>query len=42
MAATGTVILVPAIAVGGVFRGVNNSKVGKQIEARQTPLPLFK
>ncbi len=40
VAATGTVILVPVFAVGGVLRGVNNSKVSKQIEARQTLLPI--
>lgn len=39
-AALGGLVLAPALAVGGVFRGVNNSKVGKQIEARQTPFPV--
>jgi hypothetical protein len=38
-AATGGLILVPAFAVGGVLRGVNNSKVNKQISVRQTQLP---
>ena len=38
-AATG-VLLVPVLAVGGVFRGVNNSKVNNQIESRQTLLPI--
>ncbi len=38
-AATG-VLLVPVLAVGGVFRGVNNSKVNNQIESRQTLLPV--
>ncbi len=38
-AATG-LLLVPVLAVGGVFRGVNNSKVNNQIESRQTPLPV--
>jgi hypothetical protein len=38
-AATG-VLLVPVLAVGGVFRGVNNSKVNTQIESRQTLLPF--
>jgi len=38
-AATG-LLLVPVLAVGGVFRGVNNSKVNNQIESRQTLLPL--
>jgi hypothetical protein len=37
-AATG-VLLVPAFAVGGIVRGVNNSKVSNQIEIRQTHLP---
>jgi len=34
------VLLVPVLAVGGVFRGINNSKVNKQIESRQTSLPI--
>lgn len=38
--ALGGVILVPTIAVGSVVRGVNNSKVNKQIETRQTMLPI--
>ena len=33
-------IFVPVLAVGGVMRGVNNSKVNKQIESRQTLLPI--
>lgn len=33
-------LLGPALAVGGVVRGVNNSKVNTQIEQRQTVLPL--
>lgn len=37
--ATG-LLLVPVLAVGGVVRGVNNSKVNTQIEARQTLLPI--
>ena len=41
VAATGGIILVPAFAVGGVFRGVNNSRVNKQIESRQTQLPFL-
>ena len=40
VAATGGLILLPAFAVGGVVRGVNNGRVNKQIESRQTPLPL--
>lgn len=38
-AAAAVVLLVPALAVGGIVRGVNNSKVNNQIEARQTQLP---
>ena len=38
-AATG-VLLVPVLAVGGVVRGVNNSKVNKEIERRQSFLPM--
>ncbi len=30
----------PALAVGGVVRGINNNKVSKQIELRQTSLPV--
>ena len=37
--ATG-LILVPVLAVGGMVRGVNNSKVNSQIESRQTLLPV--
>ena len=33
-------VLVPVLAVGGVFRGINNSKVNNQIESRQTLLPI--
>ncbi len=33
-------LLAPALAVGGIARGVNNSKVNNQIEARQTLLPI--
>jgi hypothetical protein len=39
-AAVGGLVLAPVLAVGGVFRGVNNSKVGNQIEARQAPFPV--
>ena len=39
-AAGGLLLLGPALAVGGVVRGVNNSRVNKQIELRQTVLPL--
>ena len=36
----GGIILLPVLAVGGVFRGINNSKVNKHIESRQTLLPV--
>jgi hypothetical protein len=36
----GLLLLGPALAVGGIVRGVNNSKVNNQIERRQTKLPL--
>jgi hypothetical protein len=36
----GLLLLGPAIAIGGIVRGVNNSGVNKQIVARQTTLPL--
>lgn len=36
----GLLLLGPALAVGGIVRGVNNSKVNNQIELRQTKLPL--
>lgn len=39
-AATGGLILVPVFAVGGIMRGVNNSRVDNEIETRQTTLPL--
>ena len=39
-AAGGLLLLGPALAVGGIVRGVNNSKVNNQIELRQTVLPL--
>ncbi len=34
------VLLVPVLAVGGIVRGVNNSKVNNQIESRQTLLTV--
>ena len=40
VAVTGGILLVPVFAVGGVMRGVNNSRVNKQIETRQTLLPI--
>ncbi len=33
-------MLGPALAVGGIVRGVRNSAVSKQIQQRQTVLPL--
>ena len=39
-AGVGALVLVPVLAVGGVMRGVNNSKVNNQIELRQTAFPL--
>lgn len=39
-AAGGLLLLGPALAVGGVVRGINNSKVNNQIQLRQTILPL--
>jgi hypothetical protein len=38
--AAAVVVLMPVLAVGGIFRGVNNSKVNNQIESRQTLLPV--
>lgn len=38
--AAAVVVLVPALTVGGVVRGVNNSKVNQEIKSRQTPLPI--
>jgi hypothetical protein len=38
-ATAGALVLAPVLVVGGVVRGVNNSKVNDTIEARQTPLP---
>ena len=40
LATVGGIIFVPVLAVGGVMRGVNNSRVNKQIEIRQTLLPI--
>lgn len=39
MAVTG-LVLAPVLAVGGVFRGVNNSRVSDQIEVRQAQFPV--
>ena len=39
--AAATVVLVPAVlAVGGIVRGINNSKVNGEIEIRQTLMPV--
>ncbi len=38
--ATAGILLAPVLAVGGIVRGVNNSKVNNQIESRQTLLPI--
>lgn len=40
VAAAGLLLAAPVLVVGGVFRGVNVSKVNKQIEIRQTRLPI--
>lgn len=39
-AASGLLLLGPALAVGGIVRGVRNGAVNDQIEQRQTLLPL--
>ncbi len=39
-AMSGLVLLGPAIAVGGIARGINNSAVNAEIEQRQATLPL--
>jgi len=39
-AAGGLLLLGPALVVGGIVRGVNNSAVNKEIVLRQTELPL--
>jgi len=39
-AAGGLLLLGPALAGGGIVRGVNNSKVNNEIELRQTLLPV--
>lgn len=38
--AVAVVALVPVLAVGGIVRGLNNSRVNEQIELRQTTLPV--
>ena len=40
LAASGLVVLGPALAAGGIIRGVNNSRVNSQIEVRQSRLPF--
>jgi len=40
-AAAGAVVLAPVLVVGGVLRGVNNSKVNSEIENRQTQFPVI-
>jgi len=39
-AATGLLLLGPALAVGGIFRGINNSRVDDEIQLRRTVLPI--
>ncbi len=39
-ATAGALVLAPVLVVGGVVKGVNNSKVNQVIETRQTSLPL--
>jgi len=39
-AATGLLLLGPAMAVGGILRGVNNRRVDDEIQRRRTVLPL--
>ena len=39
-AAAGVLVVAPVLVVVGVFRGVNNSKVSREIENRSTDLPL--
>jgi hypothetical protein len=38
--AVGALIVAPVLVVGGVMRGVNNSRVNNQIELRQTLVPV--
>jgi len=38
--ATGGILLVPAFAISGIVRGVNNGKVNRRIEDRQTVMPI--
>ncbi|MBT8067292.1 MAG: hypothetical protein KJO09_08625 [Gammaproteobacteria bacterium] len=38
--AVGVLVAAPVLVVGGVFRGVNNSKVSREIENRSSDFPL--
>lgn len=38
--AAGVLVVAPVLAVGGVIRGINNSKVSREIENRHTHLPM--
>lgn len=38
--AAAVVVLVPVLAIGGIVRGLNNSKVNGEIEIRQTLMPV--
>ena len=38
--AAGALLIGPALAVGGIVKGANNSKVAREIAARHTDLPL--
>ena len=40
-AAIGALVLAPVMMAGGIIRGVNNGKVSREIEARQTTLPML-
>lgn len=40
-AASGMLLVGPALAVGGVVRGVNNAKVNERIETQHTELPIL-
>lgn len=39
-AASGMLLVGPALAAGGIVRGVNNAKVNEQIETQHTELPI--
>ena len=40
-AAGAVLVLAPVLAVGGVVRGVNQSKVNEEIQLRQTAIPFY-